>query len=246
MFEADIPIIQCNPLTTPLSAVLKAQLPSNAVIVLTSSIPQAVLDSIVQHRFRSFHPHSLQSPKIISADPKRAVDAIQKIQSDPGSLSVIQRFQADFVGSQISNVTAALQTKLKLEDGFDTVRSKLAHGHIQDVLRWSFASIRGVRDDIDKAYIDAASLKERIEEAQARVEGKIFARHESGQKAVLDEVDEAIKLAEQEMRPVMDRLTWWRMVWRVDEISSIVGTAVTRTWCHNLERKVHFTLVISC
>jgi len=240
IFQADIPIIHCNPLTTPLSAILKAQLPSNAIIVLTSSIPQEVLDPIIHHHFHSSHPRPLQSPKIIAADPQRAVDAIQTIQSDPGSLSAIQRFQADFVGSRISSITAALQTKLTSKDGFDTIRSKLAQGHIQDVLRWSFASIRHVRDDIDKAYIDTSNLKERIEEAQARVEGEIFARHEFGQKTVLDEVGEAIKLAEQEMRPVMDRLTWWRMIWRVDEISSVVGTAVTRTWCHDLERKVRF------
>lgn len=93
---------------------------------------------------------------------------------------------------------------------------------------------------MDKAYIDTTNLKERIAEAQARVEGEIFARHEYSQKTVLDEVDEAIKLAEQEMRPIMDRLTWWRMIWKVDEISSIVGTAVTQTWCHDLERKVRF------
>ena len=240
IFQADIPIIQCNPLTTPLSAILKAQLPSNAIIVLTSSIPQAVLDPIVQHHFRSFHPRSLQTPKIIAADPKRAVDAIQTIQSDPGSLSAIQRFQTDFMGSRISSITATLQTKLTSKDGFDTIRSKLAQGHIQDVLRWSFTNIRRVRDDMDKAYIDTTNLKERIAEAQARVEGEIFARHEYSQKTVLDEVDEAIKLAEQEMRPIMDRLTWWRMIWKVDEISSIVGTAVTQTWCHDLERKVRF------
>ena len=148
------------------------------------------------------------------------------------------------MGSQISGVTTALQTKLTLKDGFDTVRSKLAQGRIQDVLRWSFANIHHVREDLDKAYINASCLKERIEEAQARVEGEVFTRHEYGHKTVLDEVGEAIKLAEQEMRPVMDRLTWWRMVWRVDEISSIVGTSVTRTWCRDLERKVRFILVI--
>ena len=240
IFQADIPIIHCNPLTIPLSAILNAQLPSNAIIVLTSSVPQADLDEMVQNHFRSCHPRSIQHPTIIAADPRRAVDAIHILQSDPNSLSAIQRFQADFVGSRISSITAALQIKLALKDGFDTVQSNLAQGHIQDVLRWSLASIHRVRQDIDKAYLETSHLKERIEEAQARVEGEVFVKREYDHKTMLDEVDEAIKLAEKEMRPVMDWFTWWRMVWRVDEISSIVGTAVTRAWCRDLERKVRF------
>lgn len=52
------------------------------------------------------------------------------------------------------------------------------------------------------------------------------------------QVDAALKLAEKDMRVVMDRLTWWKMVWRVDELGEVVRDAVRKAWCTNLEKNV--------
>jgi len=54
----------------------------------------------------------------------------------------------------------------------------------------------------------------------------------------LGDVTEAIVKAEKDMRKVMDSLTWWRTVWRVDEIGDIVTYAVENAWCKDLERHV--------
>jgi hypothetical protein len=53
-----------------------------------------------------------------------------------------------------------------------------------------------------------------------------------------DLVTDAIVKAEKDMRRVMDSLTWWRAVWRVDELGAIVTYAVENAWCKDLERHV--------
>lgn len=63
-------------------------------------------------------------------------------------------------------------------------------------------------------------------------------RHEDGLSSHDHEVAEALKLAEKNVREVMTRLNWWRMLGRVDEISNIVTAAVETAWCPVLEKKV--------
>lgn len=63
-------------------------------------------------------------------------------------------------------------------------------------------------------------------------------RHEDGLSSHDHEVAEALKLAEKNVREVMTRLNWWRMLGRVDEISNIVTAAVETAWCPVLEKKL--------
>jgi hypothetical protein len=243
IFQADVPIIVCNPIATPLSTVLASPLPHNAILVLSSSVSQADLDEIIQQELSAPPPHRRPPSKLfktIAVDPKRAVEAVRALQSDSQSVSAIQRFQTDFLSSAIFTVTHALHDKLRSNSSkfpLLALRVKTALYHIQDALYAGFISTREMRHDLDQASVDASNLRAKIEETQARIQGDIFGSP-LGDKTDVDQVAEAIRLAEAEMRPVMDRLTWWRMAWRVDEISSIVGHAVTRTWCQALEKKV--------
>ena len=243
IFEADVPIIVCNPITTPLSVILDAPLPHNTILVVSSVVSQADLDEIIQQQISaSPPPHGLpfRTFKIVPLDSKRAVMAIQTLRAEHQSVTAIQRFQDDFIGSKISTVTHALHDKLKSNNSMSPlrdIRAKAVLHHIQDALRAGFTSVREMRHGLNQASVNVSNLRAQIEEAQARVEGVIF-----GRKTAVDEVTEAIRLAEVEMRLVMDRLTWWRMIWRVDEISSIVGN---RTWCQALEKKVSTGIFLS-
>jgi hypothetical protein len=242
IYQADVPIIVCNPIATPLSTVLASPLPHNTILVLSSSISQADLDEIIQQKLSAspLHRRPFKIFKTIAVDPKRAVEAVHALQSDSQSVFAIQRFQTDFLSSAIVSVTHALHGKLKSNSSTSpllALRAKTALYHIQDALCAGLTSIREMRHDLDQASVDASNLRAKIEETQARIQGDIFGSPLGG-KTDVDQVAEAIRLAEAEMRPIMDRLTWWRMVWRVDEISGIVGRAVTRSWCQALEKKV--------
>ena len=243
IYQADVPIIVCNPIATPLSTVLASPLPYNTILVLSSSVSQADLDEIIQQKLSASPPHRrppLKIFKTIAVDPKRAVEAVHALQSDSQSVFAIQKFQTDFLSSAIVSVTHALHDKLKSNSSMSpllALRAKSALYHIQDALFAGLTSTREMRHDLDQASVDASNLRARIEETQARIQGDIFGSP-LGDKTDIDQVAEAIRLAEAEMRPVMDRLTWWRMVWRVDEISSIIRHGVTRSWCQALEKKV--------
>ncbi|PPQ68031.1 hypothetical protein CVT25_014492 [Psilocybe cyanescens] len=242
--ESDIRIIVCNPITTPIEAILDAQVPTNTILVLTSNIPQTDLDAIIQQRSpRSHSSYSRTQSRgilVVSADPGRAIHAVSILQANPSSSSAIQKYSTDFVGSRLSRVTKALHDKLAPAHNLKTVQRKLGLERLQEVLDCSSASIRQTRNELDKAFIDQTALKEALEEHRARVEGDVLggSGSQSDKNVPLNAVTEAIKQAERDMRPVMDRLTWWRMIWRVDEISSIVATATARTWCCNLEKKL--------
>jgi hypothetical protein len=243
IYQADVPILVCNPIATPPSSVLDSPLPHNTILVFSSSVSQADLDEIIKQKnsASSSHRRPLSKTfKTIAVDPKRAVGAVHALQSDSQSVFAIQRFQTDFLSSAIVSVTHALDDKLKSNNSMSpllALRVKTALYHIQDALCAGLTSIREMRRDLDKASVDASNLRAKIEETQARIESDILGSPLDG-KTDVDQVAEATRLAEAEMRPVLDRLTWWRLVWRVDEISSIVGRAVTRSWCQGLEKKV--------
>ena len=247
IYQADVPIIVCNPIATPLSTVLASPLPHNTILVLSSSVSQADLDEIIQQKLSASPSHRRPPFKIfknIAVDPKRAVEAVHALQSDSQSVFAIQKFQTDFLSSAIVSVTHALHDKLKSNGSMSpllVLRAKSALYHIQDALCAGLTSTREMRHDLDHASVDASNLRAKIEETQAWIQGDIFGSP-LGDNTDVDQVAEAIRLAEAEMRPVMDRLTWWRMIWRVDEISSIVGHAVTRSWCQALEKKVNTDL----
>ncbi|KAH9485573.1 hypothetical protein JR316_0002483 [Psilocybe cubensis] len=243
--ESDIRIIVCNPVTMPINAILEEHLPSKTILVLSSNFQKKELEAVVhqqmsRHNTHSLHPRTQSRDfHIISADPGRAIRAIRILQANPTSPSAIQKYSTDFVESQLSQVTKSLHDKLVPTKSMKTVQRKLGLERVQDVLHWFSVAILRTRNELDNAFLDQTSLKETLEEHRARIEVDIFqGRGQSDEKTPINIVSEAIKQAERDMRPVMDRLTWWQMIWRVDEISNIVATAVERTWCSNLEKKL--------
>lgn len=52
-------------------------------------------------------------------------------------------------------------------------------------------------------------------------------------------VQDAVTRAKQVVRPTMDRLTWWRLLWKVDDVAEIVTSSVNRAWCRHLEDQVN-------
>jgi hypothetical protein len=207
------------------------------LVVLTASIAPAQIQDIIQKQ--SPHQTANRIPEVVSVDPKLAIEAIRALQAEPHSISAIQRYQRDFVRSRLSSITKALQIKLAAKPYMPTIRANLALSHISEALHYYIRSVQQARHETDKAFIDASHLEEAVREAQTRAAKDVFGQRDpSTGKVVLNEVDEALKQAEKEMRQVMDTLTWWRMLWRVDEISGIISSALKQSWCHGLEKKV--------
>ncbi|KDQ57443.1 hypothetical protein JAAARDRAFT_35158 [Jaapia argillacea MUCL 33604] len=134
LYSADIPIIVCNPLTTPLESLLKdGRLPCplhpNTILVFTATtyspeIYSHIRSSIAHTQFVRAHPEGFStvaeaeaeelaentaSPKILFVDPSRALDAIQTLRSDLSKRRAVQKFQDDFMGSKVSGVTDTIR-----------------------------------------------------------------------------------------------------------------------------------------
>jgi hypothetical protein len=252
LFEADIPILLVNPLVTPLSTLLSIPLPQNTIVIIRA--PSSPSFDVAQ-LFVSV-PHGAPKPTIILADPSRAAKAIQLMQSNSTTSSAtVQRFQDEFTGSNVSAITSVLHDLLRPTAGSsgetkqkglpsDYLRVKFALVKLEDALSACLSSIQGIRIKLDQACVEASRLSDRVEETGAKVEYEVLgpvssspvslqSRHVKG-----NQVQEALKHAEKEMEKIMERFTWWRMIWRVDEITNLVSSALGRTWCPELERNV--------
>lgn len=86
--------------------------------------------------------------------------------------------------------------------------------------------------ELEKIRAAVGHLNDRISEAKIRVQGDVLGREKDS------EVIAALDNARKEIRVVMDCLSWFKMVSRVDEISHIVGQAVEKAWCQELEKMV--------
>lgn len=236
--EADIFIFIYNPLKTPLSAIPTAHLPSNSILISSSSVTQGDLNMILGQQPQR-RPSTRGSIQILSVDPKRALNAINILQKSSASASAIQRYQDDILGSQISEVMKVLRSKLQ-NDGdrpSSAIHTALALARIDDILNAVCAGLQAARQGLDQAFIDASNLREDTEEIIAKTQSSVFERRDESA-ITKNEVVIAIGEAQKNMLKVMNRLTWWRMIWRVDDISTVVTTAVSKTWCCNLEKQV--------
>jgi hypothetical protein len=263
LLKADIPIIVCNPLTTSLTqlAPLLTHLANpNTVVVLTAP-PHPDLVEPIQSLFRRSRSRGSTSEagsglRIAFIDPQRALSAIDALEHNPASAPAIQRFQDDIVGSRLSSLTDALGHILasygsREGAGRSQARALMrstAHARLQSALLACRAAIDQAETEVQHVRARTRELRGRVEETRARaLRSVLFPQPDfpsppisttSSETETTDVVHKALQDAEREMGAVMRRLTWWRMVWRVDEIGSIVGDAVQRVWCRDLERHV--------
>ena len=53
-----------------------------------------------------------------------------------------------------------------------------------------------------------------------------------------NEVQHAVEQSKKDIKAVLNRLTWWKLLWKVDDVGDTVTDAVNRAWCRDLEYKV--------
>ncbi|KAG6831831.1 hypothetical protein H0H87_003750 [Tephrocybe sp. NHM501043] len=239
--KADIAVIACNPITTSIPALLREPLFRNPnTLLIVTSTPSTSIAEDLQTSILNSLPEKVASGnlKILFADPSRAAVANENFKSNFQSSSAIQRYQDNFVGSQVSSVTAALKNIVSPGPDFSesSLRSQTALSHIRAALSTCQAVLHRARNEMEALAVDVCTLKARIEEAKARAHGDVLGPSSSGSEG--DAVIDAVNLAAKEVKVVMDRLTWWRMVWRVDEISLLLTQAVFQPGCGTLEQQL--------
>jgi hypothetical protein len=246
LLKGDVLILLCNPLTNHLPTLISnaqhiLQRPNTILVLTTSSASEHALD----HISKELAAANCTPGKILAADPIRALEAISALKSDPSSPAAIQRYQDDFIGSRISLLGDVVAGMLGLKDSGRTslpsslllaIRTRSALIQMRSALYASARSVSQARIAIDRIFTGASELQSQVEEVRARTDREVLV--ESG-------IDEALLRGSKEMKALLESLTWLKMIWRVDEIDSLVSSALDRHWCRDLENQVWMHCVIA-
>lgn len=260
LFKADVPIIVFNPLTTLLSTLERLNFPSHAILVASASpnLNNTILQRNIQDQLLAPASNSESNTqegwdqRLLFVDPSRALSAIETFRANPTSAPAIQQYQDNFTGSGISLVTKAIRNVvdagIKTPSPAAFLRNKTAVTQLHDALNAFCTHVQDVQRSLDDIQEGVSRLTGRAEEAKIRVPGEVLGyggapgtiRQET--KSEMDVVGESLRSASKEMKTVLDRLSWWKTMWRVDEVSGIVGGALDRVWRKDLEKKVCYPL----
>ncbi|KAG2153708.1 uncharacterized protein EDB93DRAFT_1134238 [Suillus bovinus] len=239
LLKGDVLIFLWNPLTNPLPTLISnaqhiLQRPNTILVLTASSASKHALDYISKELAAA----NCSPGKILPVDPIRALEAVSALKSDPSSPTAIQRYQEDFMGSRISLLGDVLAKMFGLKDSGRTssppsllsaIRTRSALIQMRSALYISARSVSQTRVAIDRVFTSASELQSQVEEVRARTGREVLV--ESG-------IDEALLRGSKEMKALLESLTWLKMIWRVDEIDSLVGFAMDKHWCRELENQL--------
>ena len=236
---ADIPVIVCNPASTPLDTVLSessdAALPlthPNSILVLTASSTD---ERLTQH----IQTSSGRDLTILPVDPLRALQGLRALNTSPSSPSAVQKYQDDFAGSNVPKLTRLIaQTIPQSDKAVEVVHAETARAVVQDALSVCKAELSRAHSEIILVCDGVSSLRARMEEVRVLTPREVLEGEEGG-----NEVQRAVEQSKKDIKAVLNRLTWWKLLWKVDDVGDTVTDAVDRAWCRDLEYRVrHFLL----
>ena len=232
LFSADVPIIVVNPVTTPIQKVLaNPSLPlghANAILVVVTSpnLPSGSWKKVTQAL-----PESLTT---VFVDPQRAIGAIRTLSMDPGSSLAAQRYQDDYTGFRVADLSTILKEKISEASQGDlgNLNEVTALEQVQASLAACRLALENAKKEVGGVVTNLLALRDEVSELEVRVEPEILGRE--GSRFAM----EAVERARKEVEVVMDSLTWWKAVSRVDDVGEIARGAVDRAWCRELVDKV--------
>ena len=241
LFNADVPIVVCNPVSTSLESIFPASstptLPlsrENTILAIVSpSSSEAITPT---HGSQTALLNSQESLRILFVDPARALHGLDVLANGSASSSSVQRYQDDSTGSNVANVTNAVKEILSNvpSGSVAAVHAQTGRTLIKDALDTAHGVLRKAKSEADAVLTATSSLRSQMEEAKAKAHLEVFGA--GGKEG--DEIAKAVAQAKRNVQPTTDALQWYKLFWRVDDVRAAVTAAVDRAWCRDLERKV--------
>lgn len=244
ILTADITIVVCNPLTTSPSAVLLNPLlrdNPDVILILTCTPPSHMAQTLQ----RSIGSSPLHGPKIVFVDPTRAACANEILKSGPRIPSIVQNYQNEFVSSRVSVLTAALRERLS-SSAHASLRDQTSLTRIRVTLSILRGTLERAQSEINSVFSAISRLRQTLEEAKVDAQRETFSRPttpHSMSTTQTDAIAYAFHQARMDTKLLMQHLTWWRMLWNVDEISALVNQAVQKTWFRDFKKQVCFLTI---
>jgi hypothetical protein len=246
LYTAHVPIVLLNPLTTPLRALspyatsdtkstaLPYPLPPHALLLITSPSPISTSSSVPPPIFEL----GVSPGRVLLIDPSRALSSIHALRTDPSDALHVQRFADDAIGSGLSALKRQLQSvPTAIQKGDALVRAAVAV--LQNGLRSAEAELHSAADL-------ARSLRSETERARDDAHRAVFGpssyepvRLTSTPKAATaphdnNKVRTAMAHADRTVQPVLDTLTWHRVLWTPDDAGWRIRQAIRDAWISNI------------
>jgi hypothetical protein len=247
LYTAHVPIVLLNPLTTPLTALspyatsdtkstaLPYPLPPHALLLITSPSPISTSSSVPPPIFEL----GVSPDRVLLVDPARAQSSIHALRTNPSDALHVQRYAADAIGSGLSALKRQLlSVPTAVQKGDALVRA--AVGVLQNGLHSAEAELyeaadlaRSLRSDAERARDDAyravfgPSSYESVR-LTSTSKSPISAAQEN------NKVRTAMAHADRTIQPVLDSLTWHRVLWTPDDASWRIRQAIRDAWISNI------------
>ncbi|PIL35867.1 hypothetical protein GSI_01527 [Ganoderma sinense ZZ0214-1] len=247
LINADVPIIVCNPVLTPLPALTSLDsfstppfpiFPQNTIFAVISPSSSKVFTEPFDSQCVLTGFRVEEGLRFLHVDPARALHGLDVLADGSASTLSVQRYQDDATGSNVTSVTKAVTATLSSSSSGSVaaVHAQTGRALIKYALTAAYVVLDNAQAEADGVLRATSELRSEMEEAKAKAHLEVFgAGGKDG-----DEIAKAVAQAKRNVQPTMDALQWYKLFWRVDDVREAVAAAVDRAWCRDLERKLVF------
>ncbi len=235
--KADIPLIICNPLTTSPAEVFRARSylrNSNTILVFAHTLYGA--DTVA---LRERYEKSVEGSAVLFVDPYRASAALDTLKANPGSSLAVQQYQDGFIQSGIASISRAIKDildstgKTSPRDVLLSLTNQTSSGQLHSALSVARIQLKEDQHECDQVFLQVSTLRDEVELERYTLHG----RGEQNKGTTFDEHISSLAKTQKVVANEMDRLSLWKMITRVDDITSIVSSAVAKSFT-GIEKQV--------
>lgn len=237
---ADVPIFIVSPLLPPPGSSLPKLINPHALLVVDGSFDTS---SPSTDKFREYAAkvYGFDPSRVFFVDISRALRGIQTLTTESSSANVVRAYQEDLLASGFTTLSQSLNSTISLGARHlhgDTLRSLLEH-----TLKFCESRLHAAKLEVLDVKAKAGTLHENALEEKERATLEILRGNSSSslsddQNRIIFGIDRTAA----EIKSLLDNLTFWRLPFVVDEISSRVDSTVDRAFAKEFENDVSLFL----
>ncbi|KAI6021441.1 hypothetical protein BKA83DRAFT_4281960 [Pisolithus microcarpus] len=214
LWNSDILILVCDPLLVP--------------IVSLSSVPSEYRRSQVSKELSDL---GCEPGRILFLNPVQALRATAGLQTNSDFSLAVERYQNASLNSHISSLGVAVGELLGGRESTDvsssTLRTRTALIQIQSALDDGGECVACTAERVSQVFAGLAKLRSQVAGARERAEKEVLGGS--------NDVELVLAQGANRMKAMLGSLSFWNMVWMVDEIEAVVSATVRLEWCKELE-----------